>query len=184
MSSILVLIVAYHKQETGPRSRFSISPRASSNLPAPAFFLHWSHINSLGEITVSTEESRAVVQSWLDKAATGDVEGAFALFAHDAVWSNIGTTRFSGEFVGLGAIMEGLVGPLFSQLEAGISSDVEAVIADGERVVVLSQGSARTTTGKDYNNTYAQVFTVRDGKIVQVREYMDTALVDAVFGAA
>ena len=57
-------------------------------------------------------------------------------------------------------------------------------MADGERAVVLSRGTARTKAGKDYNNTYAQVFTVRDGKIVSVREYMDTALVDAVFGSA
>ena len=133
---------------------------------------------------MDTEASRAVVQSWLDKASAGDMEGAFALFAEDAVWSNIGTTCFSGEHAGLGAIMKGLIGPLFSQLEGGISSDVEALVADGERVVVLSQGKARTRSGKDYNNTYAQVFTVRDGKIVRVREYMDTALIDAVFGPA
>ena len=132
----------------------------------------------------TTEQSRAVVQSWLEKAGSGDMEGAFALFADDAVWSNIGSTRFSGDFAGKDAILGGLIGPLFEQLEGGIRSDLEAVVADGERVVVLSQGNAMTRTGKAYNNTYAQVFTVRDGKIIKVREYMDTALVDAVFGAA
>jgi len=39
------------------------------------------------------------------------------------------------------------------------------------------------TTGRPYNNTYCQVFSVRDGKIRTVTEYMDTALVDEVFGA-
>ena len=132
---------------------------------------------------MSTEDTRATVERWLELAGSGDINGAMALFAEDAVWSNIGSTRFSGDFVGVQGILEGLIGPLFAELEAGIASDLEAVIADGDRAVVLSSGKARTHTGKDYNNTYAQVFTVRDGRIVSVREYMDTALVDAVFGS-
>jgi ketosteroid isomerase-like protein len=131
---------------------------------------------------MSTEETRQLVTRWLELAGRGEVEAAMGLFAPEAVWSNIGSTRFSGDFVGLAEIGEKLLGPLFASLEDGIRSEVEAVIADGDRAVVLSAGRARTRTGKDYNNTYAQVFTVRDGKIVSVREYMDTALVDAVFG--
>jgi ketosteroid isomerase-like protein len=133
---------------------------------------------------VGTEESRSVVQRWLALAGAGDIDGAFALFADDALWSNIGTTRYSGDFRGREEILGRLIGPLFTQLEGGISSEVEAVIADGEHVVVLSRGSAMTREGTPYNNTYAQVFTVRGGRITAVREYMDTALVDRVFGAA
>lgn len=133
---------------------------------------------------MSTEASRAVVQAFLDNGARGDLDACFALFSLDASWSNIGSTRFSGTAEGLEAIVNDLVGPLFGSLQDGIRSDVEAVIADGERVVVLSQGNAATLDGTPYNNTYAQVFTVRDQKIVAVKEYMDTALIDAVFGPA
>ncbi|MEO1079119.1 MAG: nuclear transport factor 2 family protein [Pseudomonadota bacterium] len=132
---------------------------------------------------MSTEDTRATVERWLELAGSGDLNGAMALFAEDAVWSNIGSTRFSGDFVGVQGIMKELIGPLFAELEAGIASDLEAIVADGDRAVVLSRGKARTLAGKDYNNTYAQVFTVRDGRIAGVREYMDTALVDAVFGS-
>ncbi|MEE4107811.1 MAG: nuclear transport factor 2 family protein [Halieaceae bacterium] len=131
-----------------------------------------------------TEESRAVVQSWVDSTARGDIDAALALFDENAVWTNIGSTRFSGQYVGLRGIMEDLIGPLFAELEAGIQSEVEALIADGDRAVLLSRGTARTRDGKAYNNVYAQVFTVVNGRIVAVREYMDTALVDAAFGAA
>ena len=133
---------------------------------------------------MSTEHSRAVVQQFLDHAARGDFDACFALFSDDANWTNIGSTRFSGECAGKSAILRDLIGPLFGSLEDGIRSDIEAVIADGERVVVLSQGHATTTAGTPYNNTYAQVFTVRDGQIVAVKEYMDTALIDRVFGPA
>ena len=133
---------------------------------------------------MSSEEGRTVVQQFLELGAKGDIEGCFALFSDDASWTNIGTTRFSGTAAGKQAILNDLVGPLFGNLQNGIQSDVEAVIADGERVVVLSQGRATTLDGTPYNNTYAQVFTVRGGQIVAVKEYMDTALIDRVFGAA
>ena len=133
---------------------------------------------------MKTEETRKVVEQWLSLANSGDVEGAMTLFSEDAVWTNIGSTKFSGEFTGLKAISEDLLGPLFSALEEGIQSNVESVIADGEQAVVLSRGAAHTKSGSEYNNTYAQVFTVRGGKIVSVREYMDTALIDRVFGNA
>ena len=133
---------------------------------------------------MKTDKTRQVVEHWLSLASSGDVEGAMALFTEDAVWTNIGSTMFSGDFVGLKAITEDLLGPLFGALEAGIRSDVESVIADGEQAVVLSRGAARTKSGSEYNNTYAQVFTVRGGKIVSVREYMDTAHIDRVFGRA
>jgi uncharacterized protein len=74
------------------------------------------------------------------------------------------------------------VGPLFGQLQAGIASTIHHVVAEGDLVVVQSTGKATTTTGRPYNNTYCQVFTVRDGKILAVTEYMDTAWVNEVFG--
>ena len=36
--------------------------------------------------------------------------------------------------------------------------------------------------GTPYNNTYCQVIRIRDGQIADVKEYMDTALIDSVFG--
>jgi ketosteroid isomerase-like protein len=80
--------------------------------------------------------------------------------------------------------MEELLGPLFGQLKAGIASTIEALIAEGDMVVALTQGQAETHDGTPYNNTYCQVIRIADGKIAEVTEYMDTALVDAVFGKA
>ena len=78
--------------------------------------------------------------------------------------------------------MEDLLGPLFGQLKAGISSTIDALIAEGDMVVALTKGQAETPDGTPYNNTYCQVIRIADGKIAEVTEYMDTALVDAVFG--
>lgn len=132
---------------------------------------------------MSTDRNKAVVMGFFDAASRGDMDAAFALIADDVTWTNIGSTRFSGSYVGKQAIIEELIGPLFGQLKAGITPNIERLIAEGDTVVVLSTGSAETHDGARYDNTYCQVMRIRDGQIAEVTEYFDTALVDAVFGA-
>ncbi len=85
---------------------------------------------------------------------------------------------------GKDSVINDLVGPLFGSLKNGIATTIDRVISEGDTVVVLQRGHSETHDGQAYNNDYAQVFTVQDGLITAVKEYMDTALVDAVFGPA
>ncbi|MDJ0813044.1 MAG: nuclear transport factor 2 family protein [Woeseiaceae bacterium] len=129
-------------------------------------------------------ENKQVVIDFYEAGARGDIDTCFSLVADDVIWTNIGSTRFSGSFTGKQALVEGLLGPLFGQLKAGIASSIEALIAEDDMVVALTLGQAETHDGTPYNNTYCQVLRIADGKIAEVREYMDTALIDAVFGKA
>ena len=129
-------------------------------------------------------ENKQVVIDFYEAGARGDMDTCFSLIADDVTWTNIGSTRFSGSFTGKQALMEGLLGPLFGQLKAGIASTLDALIAEDDIVVALTQGQAETHDGTPYNNTYCQVIRIADGKITEVKEYMDTALIDAVFGKA
>ncbi|HKJ19687.1 MAG TPA: nuclear transport factor 2 family protein, partial [Woeseiaceae bacterium] len=97
-------------------------------------------------------------------------------------WTNIGSTKFSGTYIGKQALAENLLGPLFGELKAGISSQIEQLTAEGDIVVAQTSGNAETRDGTPYNNTYCQVIRIRDGQIAEVKEYMDTALIDSVFG--
>ena len=130
------------------------------------------------------EENKQIVLDFYAAGARGDMDTCFALLADDIEWTNIGSTRFSGTFSGKQALMEQLLGPLFGQLKAGIASDIIQLTAEGDVVVAQTQGSAETHDGTPYNNTYCQVIRIRDGQFAEVMEYMDTALVEAVFGAA
>lgn len=127
-------------------------------------------------------ENKQVVLDFYDAGARGDMDACFSLLADDITWTNIGSTKFSGTYNGKQAIVENLLGPLFSQLKAGISSQVEQLIAEGDTVVAQTLGTAESVDGVPYNNTYCQVIQVCDGKIANVKEYMDTALIDSVFG--
>lgn len=129
-------------------------------------------------------ENKQVVLDFFAAGARGDLEAGLALLADDVTWTNIGSTRFSGTFRGKQALIDDLLGPLFGGLKAGIASELEALTAEGDTVVAQTKGTAETHDGKPYNNTYCQVFRIRDGKVVEVKEYMDTALIDAAFGPA
>lgn len=133
---------------------------------------------------MGTNENKRLVLDFYEAGARGDMEACFAMLADDVVWTNIGSTRFSGTYAGKPNLAENLLGPLFGQLKAGIASEVEQLVAEGDTVVARTSGTAETLDGKPYNNTYCQVITVRDGRIAAVTEYMDTALIDAVFGPA
>lgn len=127
-------------------------------------------------------ENKQLVLDFYEAGAKGDMDTCFSLLADDIVWTNIGTTKFSGRFEGKQALVAQLLDPLFSQLKAGIASEIENLIAEGDVVVAQTAGRAETLDGKPYNNTYCQVMRIRDGKIAEVKEYLDTALIDAVFG--
>lgn len=128
-------------------------------------------------------ENKQVVLDFYEAGARGDMDACFALLADDITWTNIGTTKFSGTYAGKQALVEQLLGPLFGQLKAGIASAIERLTAEGDVVVAQTAGTAETQDGRPYNNTYCQVIRIRDGKIAEVKEYFDTALVDAVFGS-
>lgn len=131
---------------------------------------------------MGSAENKQVVLDFYAAGARGDMDTCFSLLADDVTWTNIGSTRFSGTYTGKQAIATDLLGPLFGQLKAGISSQVERLIAEDDIVVAQTSGTAETTNGTPYNNTYCQVIKIRNGQILAVKEYMDTALIDSVFG--
>ena len=131
---------------------------------------------------MSAEANKAIVRLFYEAGNRGDFDACFDMVADDVTWTNIGTTSLSGTYTGKAELMEKLLGPLFGQLEAGISSTIDALIAEDDRVVALTSGTATTKDGRPYNNSYCQVIRLRDGKFVEVKEYFDTALAASVFG--
>ncbi len=120
---------------------------------------------------MGSDDNKRIVSSFFEAGNRGDMDTCLGLLADEIRWTNIGSTRFSGTFEGKQAVLEGLLGPLFGRLKNGIVSQVEDLIAEGDRVVVLSLGSSETVDGKPYNNRYCQVMRVVDGRIVAVQNH-------------
>jgi uncharacterized protein len=127
-------------------------------------------------------ENKQIIQSFYEAGNLGDMDRCLALLADDVKWTNIGSTRYSGAYVGKEQLISGLLVPVFGSLKAGIVSTIDTMVAEGEFVVVQSRGEAETKDGRSYNNTYCHVFRLQDGAIAEVTEYFDTALANAVLG--
>lgn len=50
-------------------------------------------------------------------------------------------------------------------------------------MIVESSGQVVTTAGEPYNNTYCEIFRLAGGEVKEVTVYLDTALINTVFGA-
>lgn len=57
------------------------------------------------------------------------------------------------------------------------------IVAQGDYVVVEASRQAALQDGRLYNNKYCWVCRLAGGKIIEVREYMDTELVRKTFGS-
>lgn len=131
---------------------------------------------------MSSDENKRVVSDFYKFLGEGDADSALALLSDDIVWVCEGTTPVSGRYVGKKSLIEDFFGPVNEQREEGLSFNVREMIAEGDTVVAVVDGFM---TGKygPYDNLYCQIYRVRDGKIYESLEYLDTALVEtALFG--
>ena len=133
---------------------------------------------------MDAKKNKEIVRSFYEAGNRGDFDACFEMLAEDITWTNICPTALSGTYRGKAELMENLLGPLFGQLEAGIRSEIVRLVAEGDYVVALTSGTAKTKDGREYNNSYCHVIRLRDGEFVEVTEYFDTHLTGSVFGFA
>jgi ketosteroid isomerase-like protein len=121
-------------------------------------------------------DTRAVVERYVAAVEAGDGAIVRDLFAESATWRLFGDMPMSGTWRGRDRVIDGFRAGALGNYEPGsIRLEITAIVADGERAVVEWTSRARTRRGEPYENFCVGVFTVRDGKIQGVREYMDTA---------
>jgi uncharacterized protein len=118
------------------------------------------------------EENKKVVTEFMEVFSSGDVNGILDSLTDDATWwvaGNIpgisGTKDKAGFGEMLGGIAEGTT-------TGAIRLTPLAFTAEGERVAVETESYAELKNGRVYNNLYHFVFTVRDGKIASVKEFL------------
>ncbi|HKX91708.1 MAG TPA: nuclear transport factor 2 family protein [Sphingomicrobium sp.] len=124
-------------------------------------------------------ENKSLLCTAFDGLAKADATAFLDLMADDFSWIVEGQSKWSLRFEGKAAVQRDLIRPLFANFATPYRNFAEEMIAEGDRVVVLCRGEVKTRAGEDYNNSYCFVIRMRGGKMVELREYMDTALAEA-----
>ncbi|MFD7644153.1 nuclear transport factor 2 family protein [Kitasatospora sp. NPDC059795] len=122
-------------------------------------------------------DPRTVVTAYIAAVARGDQDAIRDAFTEDAVWHYPGDLPLSGEWRGRKAVVEEFLGSIGGLVAPGTAVHVEllgAPIAEGDRVVAEWASHCTTVQGLRYDNRNLGIFTVRDGRIAEVREYTDT----------
>jgi ketosteroid isomerase-like protein len=122
-------------------------------------------------------EPKQVVRRYLDALVAGDLEIVRDSFAQDAVWTIHGELPIAGPWRGRDRIVDDFLAAVGGALYAPGSVEFEfpTLIGEGDTVVLEWRVRARTARGDEYSNVYCGLFVVRDGRIAEVREYLDTA---------
>lgn len=128
---------------------------------------------------MGAEESKQVVMKLFDAMDRRDIDGVLNMLAEDATWWVIGSLPGVS-----GTHDKKQLGELLKYMLPAIGEapkmSIDHVIAEGNFVSAETHTVGKTPKGIQYDNKYHFKFEVREGKILRVRAYNDTALIKEV----
>jgi ketosteroid isomerase-like protein len=123
---------------------------------------------------MSTDQNVQTVRNFFAAAFGGDKEATLALLAEDIEWIVPGKDwPLAGTFRGHAGVAE-LVKTESETMEMSLSEPRE-FIGQGDRVLVVGFAKGKVkATNKPFEDDWIFSITVRDGKLTNIREYVDT----------
>ncbi|MGO9058194.1 MAG: nuclear transport factor 2 family protein [Candidatus Binataceae bacterium] len=126
------------------------------------------------------KKNKAIALKLFENLSNMKIEAVLDALADDGRWWVLGGTYF-GQTLNREQFRKQLKA-LATAVPNGLNLKISRVIAEGDDVMVEAEGGAQTAANKLYNNHYVWVLTLRDGKVLEGREYMDTLHVLETFG--
>lgn len=131
---------------------------------------------------MESQQNKELVLRGYQLFQAGDIDHLLQLFADDIEWVGLPTEfiPFSGSYHGKQEVAQ-----FFADMQLAQEAEQfepQEMIAEADKVVVCGQSRwAVKSTGETYESPWVHIFTIRDGKIVQFRQYNDTAAARAAF---
>jgi ketosteroid isomerase-like protein len=113
--------------------------------------------------------------------AEHDYDGMMALLGDDIVWNVSETLPYGGRVAGSADVLE-YFKALPRYVDQGSMESLQ-MLDSGDHVVVTGLWSSRASTGVPFQSKFANIYEMRDGKIVSVETFSDTAKILAAFEA-
>jgi uncharacterized protein len=153
------------------------------------------HAQSKGENQMTTtRDPRAQSKGETHEAITPDLvrkifkglengDGAtfFEYVADHVDWIVMGTHPLAGHYRSKKAFIEGTFSKLAQVLPKGAQLHLENLIVKDDQAVVELHSLATAKNGMRFDNRYCWIVYFRDGVIVRIRAYLDSAMVARLF---
>ena len=131
---------------------------------------------------MTSDRNREIVQKVYACFGAGDLPGILALQDDDVVWRLPGAPAvpYAGEYHGKDGVMRFFQN--ISEAAAFEDFEVKAIAAEDDRVIVIGSERLRSNaTGKKVVNDWAMYWTLRDGLVVSMTSFEDTAALAEAF---
>jgi len=118
-------------------------------------------------------------EDWMN--GTGNVG---RIFAPQMTWEVFGRSAVSGRYDSAADFATKVLGPLnkrFIDSDPMRPTKIRALYADGPTVIVIWDGGGTTVLGTPYENTYAWIFTLDQGLVVEATAFYDAIAFDEMW---
>lgn len=126
----------------------------------------------------NTEKNKALVREFFDALNAGDASAIASSYADDGCVQTMGGTLISGVFNK--AQITQSAGAIFDFFPNGLRFEILDMVAEGDKVAAEATSEGDHISGKTYSNEYHFLFEFREGKLLRLKEYMDTEQVTDV----
>lgn len=127
------------------------------------------------------EYNKQFVCEFLQLIGTGDAAALADCYDPEGRVTTMGNTLISGSR-GVAEIREFAAGVL-DAFPKGLEYTIKTLTAEGDVVAVECEATGDHVSGKHYHQYYHFLFRMRAGKVLELKEYMDTELVTDVICA-
>jgi ketosteroid isomerase-like protein len=124
-------------------------------------------------------KNKETVRRAFDAWAAGGTD-FFDIVADDVVWTIQGSGPNAKTYRSKAELLEKAFAPFGARVSVPLKPTVRSMYADRDAVITIFDGVAQTNEGKPYRNTYAWFFTMRNGKVVTAKAFLDLPAYDAV----
>jgi ketosteroid isomerase-like protein len=135
------------------------------------------------EASVGAKENKLMMQSIFEDLGRGDRTSFRDALHDDLVMQVMGSSSWSQTVRGKRKFLDVFFGHVSSRLSARSPNTPLLYLADEDWVVVEAKGNMIAIDGRPYENDYCLHYRIAAGKIVEIKEYMDTALCEDRLGA-
>jgi ketosteroid isomerase-like protein len=137
------------------------------------------------ETNMSEQQNLDIVRRGYEAFGRGDLDTLLGLMDENVEWRTPGPPELPTAGMRRGREQVDAFFATLNELVEVQRFEPQRFIADGDRVVVLGEDSAKVNaTGKVLDESWVHVFTIRDGRIVAFQEYLDTSALVAELNAA
>jgi uncharacterized protein len=125
---------------------------------------------------MTAQANKRMMQDIFGAVARGDRTAYVNAMHDDLVMHVAGSSSWAITVRGKAKILDVYFDHVASRLSARNPTKPIRFLADDDWVVVEAKGDMVATDGRPYQNDYCLHYRIVDGRIVEMREYMDTAL--------